>query len=70
MRDRQWEAGQPGPRPEIGPALTWSWPTDCRQPEGVIEVAFPEALQLFRAQEPEPDRFGVGPLKEYPLVGG
>ena len=44
--------------------------TDCREPEGIIEVAFPEALQLLRTEEPEPDRFGVGVLKGCLIVGG
>jgi hypothetical protein len=41
-----------------------------RQAEGVVEVAFPEALQLPGSQEPELDRFGVGLLKEVLLVRG
>jgi len=47
----------------------WLWSTDCRQPEGIIEVAVPEALQLLRAQKSEPDRFGVSKLKGCPIVG-
>ena len=70
MRDRQREAGESGTGTEVGPTLIWLWPTDCRQPEGIIEVAFPEAFQLLRAQEPEPDRIGVGKLKGCPIVGG
>jgi hypothetical protein len=70
MRDRQWETGQSSPRPEVSPTLTWSWATDCRQSKGIVEVPLPEALQFPRAEEPEPDRFGVGLLQGCPLVGG
>lgn len=70
MCDRQWEAWQSGARSQVGPTLTWLRPTDRRQPKGIIEVALPEALQLLRSKEPEPDRFGVRLLQSCPLVGG
>jgi hypothetical protein len=49
MRDRQWEAGQSSPGPQVGPTLIGPWSTDGRQPEGIVEMAFPEAAQLLRS---------------------
>jgi hypothetical protein len=69
MGDCQRKAGQPGTRPEVGPALSWRRCSNPRQPEGVVQVPFPEPFPLSWAQEPELDRLGVGVLQELRLFG-
>ena len=70
MRDRERKSWQSSARAEVGPTFPWLGSPDYGQPEGVIEVSFPQALLFSRAQEAELDSLGIGLLQEFRIGRG